>query len=514
MKAKNFLIVATAAGLMPAGLIAQQTGGEGALLKGRLEKQLAEISALDAEIQSLSQLLGREGTPLPRREPAKPAPPPELVPETPVAATPTGEAKPPVFPPVQVTPPAPEPQVRTAIPVDEPPAPPRVAPPAAAAVPAPPVPVPVPVHPVPPAPPTIEPPVPPVVATPPDVPVPPVELPKPGPQTLVDEPDPVLPPPLPHPAATATNGKEYTVQAGDSFSSIARKTKVSVSALIKANPNVIPEKLQLGQKLQMPSAADLATTATPRQPEPVVPETPRTDAPPPVAQDGYHVIQSGDTLHGIAQRSGTTVDAISKLNGITNPAALKIGTKLKLPPGSKHGPSAAPTDTGSPAPAPATPRPSPPGSHVVKPGETLYSIARKTGTPIEELRKVNGLKDDTIHPGQSLKVRRGNPSSGADDSKPATTPVIKPAKPVTSTKSTMAPAAKASNGNGVQMTEYTVADGDSLFSIARRHFLSREELAAINSLPVDLPLHAGQKIRLPVEAVSSREMAENESKLR
>jgi len=42
-------------------------------------------------------------------------------------------------------------------------------------------------------------------------------------------------------------------------------------------------------------------------------------------------IKSGDTLVGIAAKFGTTPKAIAKLNGLTNPAALKVGQTLKIP---------------------------------------------------------------------------------------------------------------------------------------------------------------------------------------
>ena len=42
-------------------------------------------------------------------------------------------------------------------------------------------------------------------------------------------------------------------------------------------------------------------------------------------------VKSGDTLVGIAAKFGTTPKAISKLNGITNPSALKVGQILQIP---------------------------------------------------------------------------------------------------------------------------------------------------------------------------------------
>jgi LysM repeat protein len=55
-----------------------------------------------------------------------------------------------------------------------------------------------------------------------------------------------------------------------------------------------------------------------------------TPAPTPAYRTTYRV-QSGDTLSGIAAKFHTTVSAIEKLNGITDPSRLKIGQVLKIP---------------------------------------------------------------------------------------------------------------------------------------------------------------------------------------
>jgi LysM repeat protein len=43
----------------------------------------------------------------------------------------------------------------------------------------------------------------------------------------------------------------YTVQAGDTFSSIAAKLGIAVAALEQANPGISPTSLQVGQVLQL-----------------------------------------------------------------------------------------------------------------------------------------------------------------------------------------------------------------------------------------------------------------------
>src|SRR5579872_427998 len=59
----------------------------------------------------------------------------------------------------------------------------------------------------------------------------------------------------PAPAAAAASATEYVVTKGDSFYSISKKLGVPMKAIEDANPGVVPTKLKLGQKLQIPAAA-------------------------------------------------------------------------------------------------------------------------------------------------------------------------------------------------------------------------------------------------------------------
>ena len=116
-----------------------------------------------------------------------------------------------------------------------------------------------------------------------------------------------------------------------------------------------------------------------------------------------HVVKAGDTPGAIARRYGSTVDAILAANGIRNPRSLRIGQTLVVP----RGP------VGPPARAGAKPRPgvekvaaAVPDRYVVRPGDTLYGIARRFGTSTEELQRRNGLQDSTIRPGDVLLLAR------------------------------------------------------------------------------------------------------------
>jgi LysM repeat protein len=148
----------------------------------------------------------------------------------------------------------------------------------------------------------------------------------------------VVPTPAPEPAAT-----EYTVVAHDTLGKIAKKSGVTLKALEDANPGVVPTKLKIGQKLQIPAAtADTSATTT------------TTTASTDTGEEIYKV-KSGDTLTKIARANGTTVKAIESENNLTT-TKIKVGQKLKIPASAEAAaPAAAPVPVVAPALIPTNP---------------------------------------------------------------------------------------------------------------------------------------------------------------
>jgi LysM repeat protein len=121
------------------------------------------------------------------------------------------------------------------------------------------------------------------------------------------------------PIPTPPSASEYTIQKGDSFSTIAPKFGVSVKALQAANPNVDPTKLQIGKKINIP--APTTTTAAPVSGGTVVDVG---------SGETTYTVKSGDTLGKLATDFHTTVKAIQSANGLTD-TKIKVGQKLKIP---------------------------------------------------------------------------------------------------------------------------------------------------------------------------------------
>jgi len=144
-----------------------------------------------------------------------------------------------------------------------------------------------------------------------------------------------------------------------------------------------------------PTATGTVATPTPTATGTVATPTPTATAgtpqPTPTAtlvpgQQVIYVVQSGDTLYSIARRYGTTVQALALLNRIANPSLIFAGQRLII--------------SGSGAPVPPHVR-----VHIVQPGETLYSLARRYRTTVWAIAMANHLASpNVIYVGQSLVI--------------------------------------------------------------------------------------------------------------
>jgi LysM repeat protein len=104
----------------------------------------------------------------------------------------------------------------------------------------------------------------------------------------------------------------------------------------------------------------------------------------------YWTVHPGDTLTIISHRTGLTVDQLETFNPSIDPQRLLPGERLKL---SAH---------------PPKPRPKPPGPRfwIVRPGQSLGSIAAATGVNLAKLEQLNPrLKPATLQPGDRVRLR-------------------------------------------------------------------------------------------------------------
>ena len=112
-----------------------------------------------------------------------------------------------------------------------------------------------------------------------------------------------------------------------------------------------------------------------------------------VSNRTVHVVKKNETLSSIAKKYHVSLSNLKKWNNLKKDV-ISVGQKLTIY--SSGGPMATgPSDSGTS---------SSPKYHVVKPNETLISIAKKYNTTVANLKKLNHLKSDSISVKQKLRV--------------------------------------------------------------------------------------------------------------
>lgn len=237
----------------------------------------------------------------------------------------------------------------------------------------------------------------------------------------------------------------YKVQRGDTLSSIATKSKISLAELAELNNLKASSHVQLGQTLKVP-----ATNTVPEQ----------------------YVVQSGDSLNAIASKYNLQTSYLADLNGMSRTAGLRAGQRLKL--------------TGTVEEAPSKPsknaKEETPETYTVKSGDSLGNIANRYHLQLDYLAALNGLsRTSSVRVGQRLKLT-------------GDVPTVETAKADTKSSTKIVAAGKNTE-------RYTVKSGESLNSIASRAGISVRELAEMNALKASANLQRGQNIVIPKTVV-------------
>lgn len=201
----------------------------------------------------------------------------------------------------------------------------------------------------------------------------------------------------------------YKVVTGDTLYSIAKKFNTTVNELKSLN-NLTNNTLNVGQIIAIPTVTTVLEPNT------------------------YKVV-AGDTLYSIAKKFNMTVNELKELNNLTN-STLNIGQILKVKAeGEKEEDYI---------------------SYTIKTGDTLYSIAKKYNTSVNEIKNINNLVSNNLTIGNILKL-----------------PLVEK-----------------------DYINYVVKSGDTLYSIARKYNTSVNEIKNINNL-VSNNLTIGSTLKIP-----------------
>jgi membrane-bound lytic murein transglycosylase D len=197
----------------------------------------------------------------------------------------------------------------------------------------------------------------------------------------------------------------------------------------------------------------------------------------------HYTVANGDTLAAVARRFNTTDSMVGELNGIGEREKLSVGMELRVPSNSVQLPAKALRAAllvDQPTRARRSLRR---GSlHIVRRGDTLYSIARRSGTDVHTLARLNDMAvNDTLRAGQRLVLA----SSGRGFN----------------SASSARSGSRSASSSGNKRVTYTVRRGDTLYSIARILQVSVNELLGWNGMSTRSVIKPGQKL---VAFVSSR----------
>ena len=221
----------------------------------------------------------------------------------------------------------------------------------------------------------------------------------------------------------------YTVQSGDTLSGIAARFGVTVQELCDWNNISNPNYIYVGEMLKLSGGSTSSNSSS---------SNPTT-----------YTVQSGDTLSGIAQKFGVTVQELCDWNNISNPNYIYVGEVLRVS-GNTGSTSSTSTSTSSNA-----------QTYTVQSGDTLSGIAAKFGVTVQDLCNWNNISDpNKIYVGEVLRVS-GNTSS------------------TTTNRQT-----------------YTVQSGDTLSGIAAEYGVTVQDLCNWNNISDPNKIYVGEVLQV------------------
>lgn len=224
----------------------------------------------------------------------------------------------------------------------------------------------------------------------------------------------------------ASNYIRYTIQRGDTLSEIAQRYNTTVNELVRLNNIQNPNMIYANETLLIPTKNNSISTGSDDK------------------NNTIYIVQRGDTLYSIAKRFNTTVKNIVNNNGISNQNLIYPGQRLII------AKSTANIQTKY-------------MSYRIKKGDTLWGIANKYNTTVNELANINRIINvNRIYINQVIRIPV-NISIGEYDC-----------------------------GHCI----YTVRRGDTLSTIANRFGKNINEIAELNDIKNVNYIYVGQKLRI------------------
>ena len=117
--------------------------------------------------------------------------------------------------------------------------------------------------------------------------------------------------------STSRSTYGHQVRSGESFWSIAKEHKISISMLQNANPGIDPRRLAVGKTLKIPGGTNSSSIPTHSQT--------------PISGGSTYTVRNGDILGRISEAHGIRLHELMTANPGLDPRRLKVGTILNIP---------------------------------------------------------------------------------------------------------------------------------------------------------------------------------------
>lgn len=197
------------------------------------------------------------------------------------------------------------------------------------------------------------------------------------------------------------------------------------------------------------------------------------------SRSAVHRVRRGETLSRIASHYGVSTDSLRRANALRGSKVFS-GQRLRIPGAASASSTRAEAGKISVRWSSTKGKAGKASTVRVGRGDTLSEIARRHGTTVASLRKVNGLRGSTVHAGQVLKV----PTPGSSS--------------VSASRSGRSSSARSASASRTQRAakRVRVGRGETLWQIAKRNGVSVASLQKANGLRGGT-VKAGQMLSIP-----------------
>src|SRR3989304_9103288 len=268
--------------------------------------------------------------------------------------------------------------------------------------------------------------------------------------------------------------KRYVVKKGDNLGNLAKRFRVSIQSIKKTN-GLNTDRLNVGKTLIIPDAINNQTNVIASK------DSEKNENELEVNKTNLqsfslrYIVKKEDTLSGIANRFGISVEKISYVNGLTE-NGLKTGMILTIPDSRNK-------DLGNMIFSPTAqvgvePKLVSSDGHreyIVKDGDSLTSIAEGCGVSVSDLKNANGLSSEEVRIGTKLII--------PDSQIPMRVVRVSP--------------------NVNETNNYIVKKDDALSTIASKYNVSVKNLMSANNLKSN-EVRIGTKLIIPDSQIPMR----------